>query len=75
MMLTGSEVLKTGWPEDVFPVSMKSPCGQFSQCSPLPQFKAKAGANPSQVLHSRVGSWVHPQTLDLARKFCQGQTL
>ena len=28
-----------------------------------------------QVLHSRVGSWPHPQTLDLAGKACQGQML
>jgi hypothetical protein len=25
------------------------------------------------VLHSRVGSWPHPQILDLAGKACQGQ--
>jgi hypothetical protein len=28
-----------------------------------------------KVLHSRVGSWPHPQTLDQAGKACQGQTL
>jgi hypothetical protein len=27
------------------------------------------------MLHSWVGSWPHPQTLDLAGKACQGQTL
>jgi hypothetical protein len=27
-----------------------------------------------KVLHSRVGSWPYPQTLDLAGKACQGQT-
>jgi hypothetical protein len=26
-----------------------------------------------QVLHSRVGSWPYPQTLDYAGKACQGQ--
>jgi len=73
MMLTGSEVLKTGLPKGVFPISMKLPWGQFSKH--FPQFKAKAGANLSQVLHSRVGSLPYPQTLYLARKSCQGQTL
>jgi hypothetical protein len=28
-----------------------------------------------QVLHSSVGSWPHPQTLDKAGEACQGQTL
>jgi len=27
-----------------------------------------------QVLHSREGSWPHPQTLDEAVKSCQGKT-
>jgi len=28
-----------------------------------------------QVLYSRLGSWLYPQTLDKAGKGCQGQTL
>ncbi len=28
-----------------------------------------------QVLHSRVGPWPYPQTLDLTGEACQGQTL
>jgi hypothetical protein len=36
----------------------------------------KSGAYPSEeVLQSRVGSRLHPQTLDSAGKACQGQTL
>jgi hypothetical protein len=30
---------------------------------------------PFNVLHSRVGSWPRPQTLDQAGKTCQRQTL
>ncbi len=37
-------------------------------------FAGKAGGHPSEapfrVLHSRVGPWPHPQTLDLAGKAC-----
>ncbi len=48
---------------------------------PLFSFEQGPGAKPiklftaSQVLHSRVGSWPYPQTLDLAVKACHGQTL
>jgi hypothetical protein len=36
-------------------------------------FEIKAGA--FQELNFMVGSWLYPQTLNLARKACQGQTL
>jgi len=35
---------------------------------------ALSGA-PLKVLHSTVGRWPYPQTLDLAGKACQGETL
>jgi hypothetical protein len=40
---------------------------------PSLMFVGKAEAY--QVLHSRVGSWPHPETLYKAEKVCQGQTL
>jgi hypothetical protein len=37
-------------------------------------FAGKAGAYLSEAPFG-VGSWPYPQTLDLAEKACQGQTL
>jgi hypothetical protein len=38
--------------------------------------KLTPGGNPtSQVLHSRVDSWLYPETLEEAGKACQGRTL
>ncbi len=46
----------------------------FAPAKPLQLSQMFAG-KALQVLHSEVGPWPYPETLDLAGKACQGQTL
>ncbi len=41
----------------------------------LQAFVISYSFSPFPVLHSKVGSYPCPQTLDLAKRACQGQTL